>query len=103
MCTTDESIQTHPLQQVRYWIAVVDGPDPNAHEHLGFPCVFESRELRFSTCPFSGPNRHRTGIASPLCFDRLPSHISKMVVSTVNLGGLELTEGRTVFELRMGL
>ena len=27
--------------------------------------------------------RHTTGIASPRCFDRLPSHISKIVVSTV--------------------
>ena len=32
-----------------------------------------------------------------------PSHISKMVLSTVHVGGLELIEGRTIFEMRMGL
>ena len=29
------------------------------------------------------PTRHTTGIERPRCVDRLPSHISKMVVSTV--------------------
>ena len=34
---------------------------------------------------------HETGIASPRCVDRLPSHISNMVVSTVHGGGPECT------------
>ena len=38
---------------------------------------------------------HETGIASPRCVDRLPSHISKMVVSTVHGGGLPFTEDTT--------
>ena len=33
------------------------------------------------------PTRHTTGIERPWCVDRLPSHISKMVVSTVCVGG----------------
>ena len=35
------------------------------------------------------PTRHTTGIERPWCVDRLPSHISKMVVSTVCVGGPE--------------
>ena len=38
------------------------------------------------------PTRHTTGIERPWCVDRLPSHISKMVVSTVCVGGPERTE-----------
>ena len=52
------------------------------------------RSLRSSV-----PTRHTTGIERPRCVDRLPSHISKMVVSTVSGGGPELTVGRTIFEL----
>ena len=37
------------------------------------------RSLRSSV-----PTRHTTGIERPRCVDRLPSHISKMVVSTVS-------------------
>ena len=37
------------------------------------------------------PTRHTTGIERPRCVDRLPSHISKMVVSTVCGGGLNFT------------
>ena len=44
----------------------------------------------------SDPTRHTTGIASPLCLDRLPSHISKMAVSTVSGGGPDLTVDSTV-------
>ena len=33
------------------------------------------------------PTRHTTGIERPWCVDMLPSHISKMVVSTVCVGG----------------
>ena len=40
-----------------------------AHEYLSISC-------------------HNTGIERPGCDDRLPSHISKMVVSTVHVGGL---------------
>ena len=43
----------------------------------------------------SAPIRHTTGIERPRCVDRLPSHISKMVVSTVYDGGLERTVLRT--------
>ena len=60
------------------------------------------RLRRFSTCQFGGPYRHNTGIASSVCFDRLPSHISKMVVSTVNRGGPKWTVDRTLFELWLG-
>ena len=52
-------------------------------------------KMVLSIVKFGGPNRHNTGIASPVCFDRLPSHISKMVVSTVNRGGPECTVLRT--------
>ena len=45
--------------------AHLNGPNPTDHEHL----------------------RYKTGIASPVCIDRLPSHISKKVVSTVSRGG----------------
>ena len=38
-----------------------------------------------------------------VCFDRLPSHISKMVVSTVNRGGPYWTVDSTVFEMWLGL
>ena len=41
------------------------------------------------------PTRHTTGIERPWCVDRLPSHISKMVVSTVCVGGPCKTELRT--------
>ena len=34
-----------------------------------------------------------------MCFDRLPSHISKMVVSTVNLGGPTWMVGSAIFEM----
>ena len=40
------------------------------------------RSLRSSV-----PTHHTTGIERPRCVDRLPSHISKMVVSTVCGGG----------------
>ena len=43
----------------------------------------------------SVPTRHTTGIERPRCVDRLPSHISKMVVSTVSGGGPNKTELRT--------
>ena len=35
--------------------------------------------------------RHTTGIERPRCVDRLPSHISKTVVSTVRGGGRDWT------------
>ena len=47
-----------------------------AHEYLSISC-------------------HNTGIERPGCDDRLPSHISKMVVSTVHGGGPKCTELRT--------
>ena len=45
------------------------------------------RSLRSSV-----PTRHTTGIERPRCVDRLPSHISKMVVSTVRGGGPNLSQ-----------
>ena len=39
----------------------------------------------------SAPIRHTTGIERPRCIERLPVHISKMVVSTVCAGGPSLT------------
>ena len=57
---------------------------------------------RFSNCQLGGPNRHNTGIASPVCFDRLPNHISYMVVSTIYVGGPNWTIDRTIFELWLG-
>ena len=53
-------------------------------------------------CP-SAQSRHTTGIERPWCIERLPSHISKMVVSTVNVGGPKLTVDRTIFEMRLAL
>ena len=49
------------------------------------------------------PTRHATGIERPWCVDRLPSHISKMVISTVCVGGPKLTVGRTIFEMLLEL
>ena len=46
--------------------------------------------------------RHTTGIEIPWCVERLPSHISKMVVSTVWVGGPILTIDRTIFEMWLG-
>ena len=37
-----------------------------------------------------------------MCFDRLPNHISKMVVSTVCVGGPKWIVGGTVFEMWLG-
>ena len=48
------------------------------------------------------PTRHTTGIERPWCVDRLPSHISKMVVSTVCVGGQTWTVDGTVFEMWLG-
>ena len=48
------------------------------------------RSLRSSV-----PTRHTTGIERPRCVDRLPSHISKIVVSTVIVGGADWPESRT--------
>ena len=46
--------------------------------------------------PIPPPSRcHTTGIERPWCVERLPSHISKMVVSTVCVGGPKRTELRT--------
>ena len=56
------------------------------------------RSLRSSV-----PTRHTTGIERPRWVDRLPSHISKMVVSTVSGGGPDLTAGSTIFELLVAL
>ena len=39
----------------------------------------------------SAPTLHNTEIARPRWVDRLPNHISKMVVSTVRVGGPSLT------------
>ena len=47
--------------------------------------------------------RHTTGIERPWCVDRLPSHISKMVASTVCVGGPGFTVGSTIFELEVRL
>ena len=47
--------------------------------------------------------RHTTGIERPWCVESLPSHISKMVVSTVSGGGPKLTVDRTIFEMRLEL
>ena len=55
------------------------------------------RSLRSSV-----PTRHTTGIESPWCADRLPSHNSKTVVSTVSGGGPKWTIDRTIFELWLG-
>ena len=48
------------------------------------------------------PMRHTTGIERPWCFERLPSHISKTVVSTVGVGGPSVAVLQT-FELVVGL
>ena len=45
------------------------------------------RSLRSSVC-----KRYTAGIERPWCVDKLPSHISKTVVSTVGVGGPERTE-----------
>ena len=50
----------------------------------------------------SAPRRHTTGTERPWCFERLPSHISKMVVSTVSSGGPKWMVGGTVFEMWLG-
>ena len=47
--------------------------------------------------------RHTTGIERPWCVESLPSHISKMVVSTVNRGGPKRTVLRTRTKGRNGL
>ena len=47
------------------------------------------------------PTRHTTGIERPRCVDRLPSHISKMVVSTVCVGGPDWTKSRTEADSRV--
>ena len=39
----------------------------------------------------SAPTLHNTGITRPRWVDRLPNHMSKMVVSTVRDGGPECT------------
>ena len=49
------------------------------------------------------PTRHTTGIERPRCVDRLPSHISKMVVSTVRGGGPKRAVLRTRTKGRNGL
>ena len=51
----------------------------------------------------SAPPHHNAGIERPRCVDRLPNHISKMVVSTVCGGGPKLTVDRTIFEMRLAL
>ena len=50
----------------------------------------------------SAPTLHNTEIARPRWVDRLPNHISKMVVSTVRVGGPILTVDRTIFEMWLG-
>ena len=51
----------------------------------------------------SAPIRHTTGIERPRCIERLPVHISKMVESTVSVGGPNWTVGSTIFEMWLGL
>ena len=48
------------------------------------------------------PTRHTTGIERPWCVERLPSHISKMAVSTVSAGGPKWIVGGTIFEMWLG-
>ena len=50
----------------------------------------------------SSPTRHTTGIKSPRCADRLPSHIPKIAESTVSGGGPEGTVDGTIFEMWLG-
>ena len=50
----------------------------------------------------SAPTLHNTEIARPRWVDRLPNHISKMVVSTVRVGGPKWIVGGTVFEMWLG-
>ena len=47
-------------------------------------------------------NVHDTGIASVRCVERLPSHNSNMVVSTVSGGGPRWMVGGMVFEMWFG-
>ena len=63
---------------------------PDRHVDSGSPCLLSPEGEGFSICPFGG-NCYETGIASPVCFDRLPSHISKIVPSTVHVGPLKRT------------
>ena len=44
-------------------------------------------------------DHHTTGIERPRCVDRLPSHFSKMVESTVSGGGPKWTEVSTLYEI----
>ena len=62
-------------------------PNRPPHEYRSFPCLLCPADEKFSICSFGGPTRHTTGIERPLWVDRLPSHISKTVVSTVSGGG----------------
>ena len=47
-------------------------------------------------------DHHTTGIEGPWCVERLPSQSSKMVVSTVNVGGPKWIVGGTIFEMWLG-
>ena len=62
----------------------------------------------FTPILFSAPPSHDTGIAKPRCVERLPSDISKMVVSTVAVVGCvrldcELFAGRSYYRGGVGL
>ena len=66
--------------------------DRTAHKHRGVKDHTSPNHIaKRKFLPSLRSDIHDTGIASPRCVDRLPSHISKMVVSTVSGGGPECT------------
>ena len=78
-------------------------PLQSPQPHLKNGAIYRPRRPRGAVLRPSGPTRHTTGIERPSCVERLPNHISKIVVSTVSAGGPKLTVGRTIFEMRMAL
>ena len=77
--------------------------DRTAHKHRGVKDHTSPNHIaKRKFLPSLRSDIHDTGIASPRCVDRLPSHISKMVVSTVSGGGPFFTIDRTVFEMWLG-
>ena len=96
----DAGDHSPPSQSSKTVLSIVKiGPleeDRTAHKHRG---VKDHRSPNYiakrTFLPSLRSDIHDTGIASPRCVDRLPSHISKMVVSTVSGGGLACPVLRT--------
>ena len=75
--TVPSTVHSGPLEE-----------DRTAHKHRGVKDHTSPNHIaKRKFLPSLRSDIHDTGIASPRCVDRLPSHISKMVVSTVSGGG----------------